>query len=91
MTVTPDGGGGAPASFGAGDLVTFPAGMSCTCARWDVGCLCVKLAVESGAVVAWSGKKARRRPQRFTPPFLRPCTRNRWDVKKTVKKHYNFH
>lgn len=31
VTVTPD--GGAPVSFGAGDLVTFPAGMSCT---WEV-------------------------------------------------------
>ena len=30
VTVTPDGGAAAPASFGAGDLVTFPAGMSCT-------------------------------------------------------------
>ena len=28
VTVTPDGGG--PVSFGAGDLVTFPAGMSCS-------------------------------------------------------------
>ena len=28
VTVTPD--GGEPVSFGAGDLVTFPAGMSCT-------------------------------------------------------------
>lgn len=31
VTVTPD--GGAPVSFGKGDLVTFPAGMSCT---WEV-------------------------------------------------------
>lgn len=31
VTVTPD--GGDPVSFGAGDLVTFPAGMSCT---WQV-------------------------------------------------------
>lgn len=31
VVVTPD--GGAPVSFGAGDLVTFPAGMSCT---WEV-------------------------------------------------------
>ncbi len=31
VTVTPD--GGEPVSFGAGDLVTFPAGMSCT---WEV-------------------------------------------------------
>ena len=29
VTVTPDGGGSV--SFGAGDLVTFPAGMTCTC------------------------------------------------------------
>ena len=28
VTVTPD--GGAPVSFGKGDLVTFPQGMSCT-------------------------------------------------------------
>lgn len=28
VTVTPD--GGEPVNFGAGDLVTFPAGMSCT-------------------------------------------------------------
>lgn len=31
VTVTPN--GGDPVSFGKGDLVTFPAGMSCT---WDV-------------------------------------------------------
>lgn len=31
VTVTPD--GGAPVSFTKGDLVTFPAGMSCT---WNV-------------------------------------------------------
>lgn len=31
VTVTPV--GGAPVSFGAGDLVTFPAGLSCI---WDV-------------------------------------------------------
>ena len=31
VTVTPD--GGAPVSFGAGDLVVFAAGLSCT---WDV-------------------------------------------------------
>lgn len=31
IVVTPD--GGEPVSFGAGDLVTFPSGMSCT---WDV-------------------------------------------------------
>jgi uncharacterized cupin superfamily protein len=31
VTVTPD--GGTPMTFGAGDLVTFPAGMSCT---WEV-------------------------------------------------------
>jgi uncharacterized cupin superfamily protein len=31
VTVTPD--GGEPVNFGAGDLVTFPAGMSCT---WQV-------------------------------------------------------
>lgn len=31
ITVTPD--GGEPVSFGKGDLVTFPAGMSCT---WDI-------------------------------------------------------
>lgn len=31
VTVTPD--GGEPVSFGAGDLVTFPAGMSC---HWDI-------------------------------------------------------
>jgi len=31
VVVTPE--GGEPVSFGAGDLVTFPAGMSCT---WDV-------------------------------------------------------
>lgn len=31
VVVTPK--GGPPVSFGAGDLVTFPAGMSCT---WDV-------------------------------------------------------
>ncbi|HZV98908.1 MAG TPA: cupin domain-containing protein [Methylophilaceae bacterium] len=31
VVVTPD--GGQPVAFGAGDLVTFPAGMSCT---WDV-------------------------------------------------------
>lgn len=31
VTVTPN--GGEPVSFGKGDLVTFPAGMSCT---WDV-------------------------------------------------------
>jgi uncharacterized cupin superfamily protein len=31
VTVTPD--GGKPVHFGAGDLVTFPAGMSCV---WDV-------------------------------------------------------
>ena len=31
VTVTPD--GGEPVSFKAGDIVTFPAGMSCT---WDV-------------------------------------------------------
>ena len=31
VTVTPS--GGAPVSFGKGDLVTFPAGMSCT---WEV-------------------------------------------------------
>ena len=31
VVVTPD--GGAPVSFVAGDLVTFPAGMSCT---WEV-------------------------------------------------------
>lgn len=31
VVVTPK--GGTPVSFGAGDLVTFPAGMSCT---WDV-------------------------------------------------------
>ncbi|MFA6180279.1 MAG: cupin domain-containing protein [Methylophilaceae bacterium] len=31
VTVTPK--GGAPVSFAKGDLVTFPAGMSCT---WDV-------------------------------------------------------
>lgn len=31
VTVTPK--GGEPVSFGKGDLVTFPAGMSCT---WDV-------------------------------------------------------
>lgn len=31
VTVTPT--GGEPVSFGKGDLVTFPAGMSCT---WDV-------------------------------------------------------
>ena len=41
VVVTPDGGEGV--EFGAGDLVTFPKGMSCT-----------------------------------------------WDVKKAVKKHYNF-
>jgi len=32
VTVTPKG-GGAPVSFGAGDLVTFPAGLSCI---WNV-------------------------------------------------------
>jgi len=32
VTVTPVGGGD-PVSFGAGDLVTFPAGLSCV---WDV-------------------------------------------------------
>jgi uncharacterized protein len=32
VTVTPAG-GGEPVSFGAGDLVTFPAGLSCT---WEV-------------------------------------------------------
>ena len=32
VVVTPDG-GGAPVSFGAGDLVVFPAGLSCT---WDI-------------------------------------------------------
>jgi uncharacterized cupin superfamily protein len=31
VTVTPD--GGAPVRFGAGDLVTFAAGLSCS---WDV-------------------------------------------------------
>jgi uncharacterized cupin superfamily protein len=31
VTVTPD--GGSAVSFGAGDLVTFPAGMSC---RWHI-------------------------------------------------------
>jgi hypothetical protein len=31
VTVTPE--GGRPVSFGAGDLVTFPAGMRCT---WEV-------------------------------------------------------
>lgn len=31
VTVTPD--GGEPVSFGTGDLVTFPAGMSC---RWHI-------------------------------------------------------
>ncbi|MBF8274784.1 MAG: hypothetical protein HW380_3889 [Magnetococcales bacterium] len=31
VTVTPD--GGQPVHFGAGDLVTFPAGMSCT---WEI-------------------------------------------------------
>jgi uncharacterized cupin superfamily protein len=31
VTVTPD--GGEPVSFGKGDLVTFPAGMSC---KWEV-------------------------------------------------------
>ena len=31
VVVTPD--GGEPVSFGAGDLVTFPAGMSCT---WEI-------------------------------------------------------
>ena len=31
VTVTPD--GGEPVRFGKGDLVTFPAGMSCT---WDI-------------------------------------------------------
>ncbi len=31
VTVTPD--GGEPVSFGAGDLVTFPAGMAC---HWDI-------------------------------------------------------
>ena len=31
VTVTPD--GGEPVTIGAGDLVTFPAGLSCT---WDV-------------------------------------------------------
>ena len=31
VTVTPE--GGEPVSFGAGDLVTFPAGMSC---YWDI-------------------------------------------------------
>ena len=31
VVVTPD--GGQPVKFGSGDLVTFPAGMSCT---WDV-------------------------------------------------------
>lgn len=31
VTVTPD--GGEPVTIGAGDLVTFPAGMSCT---WEV-------------------------------------------------------
>jgi len=31
VTVTPN--GGVPVSFGKGDLVTFPAGMSCT---WEV-------------------------------------------------------
>ena len=31
VTVTPD--GGLPVSFGAGDFVIFPAGMSCT---WDI-------------------------------------------------------
>lgn len=31
VTVTPE--GGAPVSFGAGDLVTFPAGMSC---HWEI-------------------------------------------------------
>lgn len=31
VIVTPD--GGAPVSFGKGDLVTFPAGMSC---HWDI-------------------------------------------------------
>lgn len=31
VVVTPD--GGTPVAFGAGDLVVFPAGMSCT---WDI-------------------------------------------------------
>lgn len=31
VTVTPE--GGAPVRFGAGDFVTFPAGMECT---WDI-------------------------------------------------------
>jgi uncharacterized cupin superfamily protein len=31
VVVTPE--GGAPVAFGAGDLVVFPAGMSCT---WDI-------------------------------------------------------
>ncbi len=42
VTVTPNN-GGAPVSFGAGDLVTFPAGLSCV-----------------------------------------------WEVKKTLRKHYQF-
>jgi len=33
VTVTPTNGGGQPVSFGKGDFVTFPAGLSCT---WDV-------------------------------------------------------
>lgn len=33
VVVTPD--GGEPVSMGQGDLVTFPAGMSCT---WDIRC-----------------------------------------------------
>jgi uncharacterized protein len=32
VVVTPDG-GGAPVSFGKGDLVVFPAGLACT---WDI-------------------------------------------------------
>ncbi|WP_405029490.1 cupin domain-containing protein [Methylobacillus flagellatus] len=32
VTITPDG-GGEPVNFGKGDLVTFPAGLSCT---WNV-------------------------------------------------------
>jgi uncharacterized protein len=32
VVVTPDG-GGAPVTFGKGDLVIFPAGLSCT---WDI-------------------------------------------------------
>ena len=63
VTVTPD--GGEPVRFGAGDLVVFEEGLSCT---WDVHALCASTTGSADDPPGWKPCRSRlsRRPVR--PP-----------------------